>query len=343
MEPLVHVYIPTYNAIEGKSDFFEKTINSIIFQSYTNYKIFISDDSSSDSTLDYIRNLNNDKIQILENSVKGSGVFENWNRCIDHALTFPLCEFITLFHQDDIYSSEILKKEVDYLSDHLKDAVFTEADYIDEYGYVLKSVSIPQILRNSEVTKQVVFKEIYTKGNSFFICPSAMFRKSVFVKTGKFSTHLPNSSDLEMWLRILFEGEGIGFILESLIQYRLQDSQASAKYQKTKTGLSDFFQVMQKYEGQVELSAQDKNSFLILKNLDMLQLELKNYSFGRGSLKQLKGVLHFLKKNSLRTLKKSLGVKDFLLVILCRRLFDFIPESKYSFVSKIILKRFNNF
>ena len=61
--PLVSVVIPTYN----QSNFIVNTIRSVMEQDYNNIEIIVSDDDSSDSTIDVIRSLMH---KIPDNNIK---------------------------------------------------------------------------------------------------------------------------------------------------------------------------------------------------------------------------------------------------------------------------------
>ena len=59
--PLVSVLIPAYNA----SKTIERTINSVLNQTYLNYEILVVDDCSTDDTADIIKKLFLNKIKFI--------------------------------------------------------------------------------------------------------------------------------------------------------------------------------------------------------------------------------------------------------------------------------------
>ena len=50
MEPLISVYIPTYNRLE----LLKRAVQSVQNQTYKNFEIIIVDDNSSDGTQDFL-------------------------------------------------------------------------------------------------------------------------------------------------------------------------------------------------------------------------------------------------------------------------------------------------
>lgn len=65
--PTVTVYIPTYNRIEYLLD---RSIPSVLRQTYENIKILVSDDGSTDGTADLIRKFYGDKVNLIQCSRK---------------------------------------------------------------------------------------------------------------------------------------------------------------------------------------------------------------------------------------------------------------------------------
>ncbi|HAL9122530.1 TPA: glycosyltransferase family 2 protein, partial [Escherichia coli] len=62
-KPLVSVLIPVYNA----EKYIERSLNSIINQTYKNLEIIIINDGSTDRTLDIIRTFTEKRITVVNN------------------------------------------------------------------------------------------------------------------------------------------------------------------------------------------------------------------------------------------------------------------------------------
>ena len=124
--PLVCICVPTYNVESTVSE----TILSILAQTYTNIVIHISDNASTDNTLSIIEALNDPRIIIHRNetNVGGEG---NFTRCIQLATG----KYTAIFHADDVYSQDMVAKQVAYLELNADiGGVFTAANTIDECG-----------------------------------------------------------------------------------------------------------------------------------------------------------------------------------------------------------------
>ena len=60
--PLISVVIPTYNRVT----LLQKSVSSIVAQSYSNWELVVVDDGSTDGTADFIRGMGDPRISVLE-------------------------------------------------------------------------------------------------------------------------------------------------------------------------------------------------------------------------------------------------------------------------------------
>ena len=68
--PPMHILMPVYNA----EKFLEKSIASALKQTYSNVKLLVFDDASTDASMERIKKFSDNRIKILENSEKNRGV-----------------------------------------------------------------------------------------------------------------------------------------------------------------------------------------------------------------------------------------------------------------------------
>ena len=102
-EGQVLILIPMFN----EERFIERCLNSIINQSYENWILYISDNSSTDSSLEITRAvaLKNEKIKVIErqNTVAPA---KNWNELADLSFTETNPEFVMWLAADDFLENE---------------------------------------------------------------------------------------------------------------------------------------------------------------------------------------------------------------------------------------------
>ena len=123
---MISVCMPTYNG----EKFILQQLRSILSQLQQNDEIIISDDSSTDNTINIIKSFNDKRIVIWENNHFYSPVFN-----VENALKHAKGDYIFLSDQDDIWVDKKVEKMLKYLSDY--DLVISNASIIDSNENVI--------------------------------------------------------------------------------------------------------------------------------------------------------------------------------------------------------------
>ena len=157
---IVDVILPVYNSEE----FIIKTINSIINQSYNNWRIIIIDDASSDKTLFIIKNfykkfIIKKKILIIKNLInKGQGY------CRNIGLKYSKSEFVAFIDSDDLWMKTKLEKQIRFMKNF--NYVFTYTDYKVSKNNKIKIVYAPMsynysrfVLNTSIATSTMIIRK----------------------------------------------------------------------------------------------------------------------------------------------------------------------------------------
>ena len=103
--PLVSVIMPAYNA----EKYIEEAIRSVLSQTYTNWKLLILDDGSTDRTAELAERFANadTRIRLLRNP-QNMGVARTRNRGFDMANG----DWAALLDSDDVWHSDKLEKQL---------------------------------------------------------------------------------------------------------------------------------------------------------------------------------------------------------------------------------------
>lgn len=269
--PLVSVCIPCFNAEKTIA----KTLDSILAQTYPNIEIIISDNQSNDGTKEVVLTYEKQGVLYVENPpVKDGdgrifGAFDNW----DHALTLGSGEFLCLYHADDLYDPKIIEKELAFLlSNPTNGAVLTLKKSIDVNDDEIKR---PKQLRGFDLMGNRSFDcgeflELLLAHRHFISTPTLMIRKEVVSSVGKFNERdFTTAADLDYLIRISRKYK-IGVINEKLHGYRITEHHASAKINKARTTVADYFFVMKYY---IKLFGEEN---LSQRNLNKHDMYLKN-------------------------------------------------------------------
>src|SRR5579871_1607034 len=106
---MISVCMATYNG----ERYILKQLQSIISQLSENDEIVISDDSSTDNTINIIKSFNDSRIRLYENNKFGSPIFN-----LENALKHAKNDFIFLSDQDDLWESNKVKTLVEKLNQY---------------------------------------------------------------------------------------------------------------------------------------------------------------------------------------------------------------------------------
>lgn len=249
-QPLVCICIPTYNAVSTVRE----TLLSILSQTYQNLVVHISDNASTDDTVNVVESMADSRVRIYRQAIN-VGAEENFNNCIRLAEG----KYTAIFHADDLYEPEMVSKQVAYLESQPKiGAVFTQALTIDELGHAMPMGIIGRVPGSSDAISQLNFQELLRttlEHHNFLICPSVMVRTHIYKEGIKEwgNTLYKSSSDVDVWFR-LSQIAPIAVLAEPLMKYRISTAQFSNRI-RNRIERTDFFLVMDDYLSKPEVRA----------------------------------------------------------------------------------------
>lgn len=117
-QPLVSIVMPTYNDIEH----LDKTVNSVLSQSYRDFELLIVDDCSNDGTWDHLQKYPDVRIRLFRNE-HNSGAAVTRNRGVDEARG----RYIAFIDSDDVWREDKLSIQINAMKE--KDLSFVYSKY----------------------------------------------------------------------------------------------------------------------------------------------------------------------------------------------------------------------
>ena len=102
-QPLITVYIPTYNYAK----YIKTAIKSVLNQTYKNFELIIIDDGSTDKTADILKTITDKRVFVYKNKEK-KGLIKSSNIAINHASG----DFVIRLDADDWFQSFALQEFV---------------------------------------------------------------------------------------------------------------------------------------------------------------------------------------------------------------------------------------
>lgn len=178
--PLVTVYIPTYNRV----DLLKRAVESVLQQTYKNLEVIIVDDCSTDGTHAYLFEISKkDKRVHYFIKENNSGACTSRNIAINNAHG----EFITGLDDDDYFLENRIELFVENRS---KGILFSPIFIKTKYGVNLRKVKHDMVSYSDLKKGNIV-------GNQIFI-------KTEYLKDiGGFDVRLKSWQDYDLWFRLL--------------------------------------------------------------------------------------------------------------------------------------------
>lgn len=214
--PKVTVIAPAYN----HEKYIEAAIQSVLNQTFQDFELIITDDCSSDNTVEVIKKFNDPRIKLFVNKAN-RGVIATSQNCFDNASG----EYIAYLTTDDLYMPDKLEKQVKYLDENPQCAsVFSFAEIIGEDGLLLKRDNPHKtIFIQKNRSRFEWLNQFFCYGNCL-CAPSQMIRKKTFAEIGGyFDPRYRQLNDFECHIRLCINHE-IYIFQENLVQFRIRDN-----------------------------------------------------------------------------------------------------------------------
>ncbi len=187
----VDIILPNFNSFE----FIDETVQSIINQNYTKWKLIIIDDNSNQETKNKIRKYEKlKKIKIYWFKKNKGAAY-----CRNFAIKKTNSNFIAFIDSDDVWEKNKLKKQISFMKKN--DYSFTYTNYttigLKKRNVVTpKKISYEEFIKNTSIaTSTMIVKRKASKGVRFTnskICEDYFFKCKVLKKI-KFAYRLNSS------------------------------------------------------------------------------------------------------------------------------------------------------
>jgi predicted O-linked N-acetylglucosamine transferase (SPINDLY family)/glycosyltransferase involved in cell wall biosynthesis len=231
--PLVSICIPTFN---GEA-FIKEALLSASVQTYPNLEIIVADDSSTDKTVEIVREfqLENPDIDLRVILHRNYGLVGNLNFCISEARG----KYIKFLFQDDLLAVNCIEEMVKIAESDLEiGLVFSPRKVFLEPGAESNANCMAAYrgtqdlhkdwsnLKTVQWGKELLIDANWMRGrwNKIGEPTTVLIRQDVFNNIGVFDASLTQLLDVDMWLRIMGNYK-IGFANQTLSQLRIHPRQ----------------------------------------------------------------------------------------------------------------------
>lgn len=221
MKPFFSVIIPLYN----KEAYIEKTIKSVINQSFTDFEVIIINDGSTDGSLQKIASLIDTRFKIINQ--ENTGVSLARNRGIEEAKS----KYIALLDADDLwYNNHLaeLKKQIE---------LFPDAGlYCNNYEVFYNETVHRPAQINLDYREECLIVQDFFKAsivNPVAWTSAVGFSKALFNAIGKFNPYLKTAQDLDLWIRFALKYK-VSFNPKITMAYKIHSNDSLSKKEYNK-------------------------------------------------------------------------------------------------------------
>lgn len=221
--PKVSVLMGVYNC----ADTVEKSIDSIVAQTFTDWEFIICDDGSTDDTVAVVQAYaqREPRIKFIQNDGNHGLTYT-----LNHCLSVATGEYCARMDGDDLCDPTRFQTQVDFLDQHPEYGfVSSRMTRFDEHG----TYDIPEHIDSYEPTMLD-----YVKGSPFCHAP-VMIRKSAYdaVKGYRDIPQTSSVEDYDLWFRLYAVGIK-GYMLQEPL-YHMFDGREAAKRRTFKRRLNE--------------------------------------------------------------------------------------------------------
>ena len=219
--PAVSIIMPSFNSEKT----IQAAIESVRAQTYSSWELIISDDNSSDSTVEIVEKnvLYEPRIILIQHSEnRGAGFSRN------DAISKARGKYIAFLDSDDIWHEKKLEIQIRFMSERKLALSYTQYQKINMEGVKGKIIIPPGVTSYSELLKSNVIG-----------CLTAVYDQEILGKM--YMPLIRKRQDMALWLDILKKIEFAYCVPEVLAFYREGHNSLSSNKIKILSSQWDFY------------------------------------------------------------------------------------------------------
>ncbi len=214
------IQITVLMSVYNQEKYLKASIESILKQTYSNFKFLIINDGSTDNSIKIIKKFKEKDQRIKLINQKNFGL----TKTLNNSLLKITSKYVARMDADDISHPERLEKQLEeFLKNDKLVLLGTAARYVDVNG--------KELFKSKQLKKYTDIKR-FKYYASPFIAPSVMFKLKDFRNLGFFNPTFKYSQDYDAWLRFIFYNKECKNLNIPLIDIRDHNNNISNKYKK---------------------------------------------------------------------------------------------------------------
>jgi len=217
--PLISVVIPAYNA----APYIPATLESALAQTFDDFEVIISDDGSTDSTIEAVGEIcarfPKRKVRVLKNPHLGPGNARNTG------IKAAEGQWIAFLDADDLWFRNKLAAAAEMIEKDTADLFCHSEIWMDSFGK-------KRLQHHKSFDRRISpFLSLYRR--NALSTSAVIVRKELLLKAGLFDASLPAAQDYDLWLRLaLIPGIRFDYIKEALGIYVTRQGNISSNVER---------------------------------------------------------------------------------------------------------------
>lgn len=209
----ISVIIPSYN----RANLIERSVRSVLNQTYKNIEVIVVDDGSKDNTEEIVKSINDERLRYYKQENGGAAKARN------NGVSLATGEYIAFHDSDDVWREDKLMKQMSFLKEN------------PIYGMVYCNFMFHKMDGSSNIIPRDINVIGELDGDIFFTllinntvgAPTMLMKKELFEELGGFDTSLRCLEDWDFAIRFS-ENYYIGYVDEVLMDaYQQSDGVSS--------------------------------------------------------------------------------------------------------------------
>lgn len=212
---MISVVMPCRNS----QKYINRSIESILNQSFENFEFIILDDASTDATIDIIDSYKDNRIKLIREPIRRGNYYLR-----NKGIEISNGDYICTMDSDDISNYSRLLCQYNYLNKNQNVAVVgSNCIFIDEFENEIYRSKIPE---NSDILKVLMLKQ------NTLIHSTTLIRKKILTSRNiNYNVSYTYAADYDLWFQILLNGT-LAVLPEYLLSYRIHADQISNQFRK---------------------------------------------------------------------------------------------------------------